>query len=89
MNYAFYGCDFIVAPAIPEGVVDLEQTFAYCTNLTTAPVIPTTAFNMNGTFEGCNSLTGTVRVPCSALINSTTIPSQCILETFHTGACYE
>lgn len=89
MNYAFYGCDFIAAPAIPEGVVDLEQTFAYCTKLTTAPVIPTTAFNMNGTFEGCNSLTGTVRVPCSALINSTTIPSQCILETFHTDACYE
>ena len=89
MKDAFRDCTSLtVAPDIHEGVFQLENTFWNCSSISNTPSIPTTAHNMNGTFYGCTSLSGNIKVPCSALIDGNTIPFQCILETFHTDACY-
>lgn len=86
--FAYSGCiNLQTAPSLHEGIDNLDNTFKDCKSLTVVPEIPSTAFNMDGTFYGCTSLTGVVRVPCSALVNGTTVPSSCVLETFHTADC--
>ena len=66
--YTYYGCTSLTTlPQLPATAVNLEQTFAGCTNLTgftdEKPYeIPATVQSMNRMFSGCTALTGSIRI---------------------------
>lgn len=66
LEYTFDGCDsFKVAPAIPNGVVNMYATFQGCTLLSTAPVIPNGVTTLEATFASCTSLKEAPAIPSS------------------------
>ena len=46
------------APAIPEGVINMNYAFADCTSITAAPEIPSSVIMMSSAFLNCSNLTG-------------------------------
>ena len=76
MYGTFEECDnLIIAPVIPNTVIDVEKVFAYCYNLTTAPEIPNGVTNINLAFHWCSNLTGTIKINARNLTDAGAIPS--------------
>ena len=62
----FQGSKIVTAPTIPEGVVDISNTFQSCALLTSIPTIPSNVKYMDSTFSGCTSLKSqTIIIPTS------------------------
>lgn len=86
LTYCFSGCESLTtAPAIPNGVTNMNSCFRWCINLTTAPTIPNTVTDMRNCFQQCEPLTTAPTIPssvtamgycfssCSALTGKVTI----------------
>ena len=70
-----------------KAVTIMQQTFLYCSSLTSAPVIPETVTDLNWTFGGCTRLTTAPVIPdnvtsmrqtfqtCTSLVSAPTIPN--------------
>ena len=68
MRYTYAECDnLIVAPPIPQTVIDMAGTFMHCKKLITAPQIPNGVKNMFYTFEGCSALSIAPNIPHGAI----------------------
>ena len=77
----------ILSDIAGKPVIDMNQTFWYCTSLTTAPTIPSSVTDMSYTFFGCHSLTTAPEIPnsitnmestfanCTSLTTAPTIPN--------------
>lgn len=63
LRYAFFGCNFKVAPEIPYGVTDLSYTFSNCQRLQAAPIIPGSVKIMRYTFAGNWSMGTASEIP--------------------------
>ena len=75
------------APAIPNGVIDMNACFFGCESLTTAPTIPNSVTNMDNCFAYCTALAIAPAIPtsvtnmvncfrnCKSLTTAPTIPS--------------
>ena len=62
----------ILSDIAGKPVTDMNQTFWYCTSLTTAPAIPNSVTDMTYTFGSCKSLTTAPTIPNSVTnMNST------------------
>lgn len=55
----------IVSKINGKPVVDMTETFSYCTQLTTPPTIPESVVNMERTFMGCFKLNPAPSIPSS------------------------
>lgn len=87
ISAAFYKCTLLeVAPVIPNGVINMIQTYMDCESLTKAPIIPSNVKKMDYAFCGCTSLTGDVEVHAKL-----TDCVCCFYDTVHpitiTGSC--
>lgn len=82
LNYAFYNCqNMVVAPAIPDGVVDMGSAFIGCIALTEAPAIPTSVTSLHMTFSGCVALVNVPHIPVGVKYMNLTFDSCTSLET--------
>ena len=52
-------------PTIPNSVVDMCGTFAYCRNLTTTPSLPNAVINIAECFMNCSNITSAGYIPNS------------------------
>lgn len=84
---AFLECRKLkVAPAIPNGVKNLDEAFSNCISLEKAPTIPESVRNMYGAFRDCKKLVEAPKIPdgawyleetfcgCRSLIKAPEIP---------------
>ena len=87
LSSAFDFCTRLInPPTIPNGVVNMHQTFLYDTNLASAPDIPDSVVDLSSCFESCSNITlppnignGVVNMcetfgNCPKLISGPTIP---------------
>lgn len=88
VSNCFEGCTSLTtAPAIPDGVLDMDYCFAGCASLTTAPTIPNDVRNMWHCFDGCTSLTTAPTIPNGVVFmsdcfrNCTSLTGNCVINS--------